>query len=130
MNILVLVAGTNEPSNSDTLANVFVQGLEQHGDVHVTKIHLKDLSVEHFRIDHYDPAFPNEPDFRRVKELMEDAHGFAIATPIWNFGVPGHLKNLIDRIGSFGLDPLRNNGTFSGKPFYLIYTGGSPMPAW
>ena len=30
MNILVLVAGTNEPSNCDTLGNAFIQGMEQH----------------------------------------------------------------------------------------------------
>lgn len=131
MNILVLVAGTNEPSNSDTLAHAFIEGLKKQSAANVTKIRIRNLSIDHFRIEHYDQHFPHEPDFLKVKELLERADGFVIATPIWNFGVPAHLKNLIDRIGSFALDPeTRSKGMLKGKPFFLIYTGGSPAPGW
>ena len=130
MNILVLVAGTNEPSNSNALADAFVQGLEQHGGTHVTKIRIKDLRIESFTLDFYDPQCNQEEDFCRVQKLLEDAHGFVIATPVWNFSVPAHLKNLIDRMGSFALDASRSRGTLKGKPFYLIFTGGTPMPGW
>jgi len=130
MNILVLVAGTNEPSNSDTLAHAFIQGIEQHGDVHCDKIRLKDLRIDHFELDFYQPKCNQEEDFCKIQKLIEESHGLVIATPVWNFSVPAHLKNLIDRMGSFALDASRSNGTLKGKPFYLIYTGGVPMPGW
>lgn len=130
MKIIVLVAGTNDPSNSHVLADAFIQGIEQLGDVQLSKLQLKDLRIDHFNISHYDSNTDQGEDFRRFQSLMESAHGFVIATPVWNFGVPAHLKNLIDRMGSFALSETRSRGTLKGKPFYLIFTGGAPAPAW
>lgn len=130
MNILLLVAGTNEPSNSNALADAFIQGMQQHGSIHCDKVHIKDLRIDHFTLDCYDPQCNQEEDFCRVQKLMEKSHGFVIATPIWNFSVPAHLKNLIDRMGSFALDITRSKGTLKGKPFYLILTGGTPVSGW
>ena len=128
--ILVLVAGTNDPSNSNALADAFIQGLQQSGEVQVDKLRLKDLHIEHFTVAYYDPNTDQGEDFRRFQGLMENCHGFVIATPVWNFGVPAHLKNLIDRMGSFALNETHSRGTLKGKPFYLIFTGGAPLPAW
>lgn len=128
--ILVLSASTNDPSNSDYLADTFIKGMQQLRDVQVTKLRLKDLKIDHFNISYYDSNTDQGEDFRRFQELMEQAHGFVIATPVWNFGVPAHLKNLIDRMGSFALNETRSRGTLKGKPFYLIFTGGAPAPAW
>jgi multimeric flavodoxin WrbA len=61
---------------------------------------------------------------------MMESDGIVIATPIWNFSVPGHLKNLIDRMGAFALDASHSLGTFNGKPFFLIVTAGMPKAAW
>lgn len=130
MNIFVLVAGTNEPSNSNALADAFIQGMQQLGEVETNKRKLKDMRIEHFSLDYYDPQCSTEEDFCQLQDLMESADGFVFATPIWNFGVPAHLKNFIDRMGSFALDETRSRGTLNGKPFYLIFTGGAPLPAW
>ncbi len=130
MKILVLVAGTNNPSNANALSDAFIQGIQQHGDVQVDKIRLKDLRIDHFTVDYYDPQCSMEEDFCAVQDLVEASHGLVFATPVWNFGVPAHLKNLLDRFGSFALDETRSRGTLGGKPFYLIFTGGAPAPAW
>ncbi|MFH1670518.1 MAG: NAD(P)H-dependent oxidoreductase [Patescibacteria group bacterium] len=130
MNILVLIAGTNEPSNSHALASAFTQGIHQLGNVHVDSKRLKDFTIDHFTLDFYEDACTQEEDFCTLQALVEKADGIVIATPIWNFSVPAHLKNLIDRMGNFALDKTRSKGAFNGKPFYLIYTGGSPYPAW
>lgn len=132
VNIVALIAGTNDPSNSATLAEAFLDGMrEAVPDSAITPLHLKDLQIEHFRLECYGPDCPAEPDFRQARDLLQNADGFVIASPVWNFGVPAHLKNFIDRCGSFGLDAAtRTKGTFNGKPFYLIYTGGAPAPAW
>lgn len=130
MNIVVLVGGTNDPSNSNALADAFIQGMEQNTNAHIDKVRLKDVHIEHFTVDFYDPQCHQEEDFCQLQNLIENAHGLVIATPIWNFGVPAHLKNFIDRMGSFALDASRSKGTLNGLPFYCIFTGGAPKPAW
>jgi multimeric flavodoxin WrbA len=131
LSILVLVAGTNESSNSNRLADAFIDGLREQGIMMVEKIRLKDLHLDHFTLAHYEQTTDQGADFHRIREAVEKAHGVVIATPIWNFGVPAHLKNLIDRMGSFALDAeTRAHGTLEGKPFYFIFTGGAPVAAW
>ena len=67
----------------------------------------------------------------RIEQLVQQSDGVVIASPLWNFSVPGHLKNLIDRMGSFCLDSeSRSLGMLKGKPFYCILTGGTPIAAW
>lgn len=129
--ILILIAGTNEPSNAAILADAFAEGAKEVPGTEVTRVRIADLSLAHFRLGHYDPATPGEPDFERVEREVLHADGVLIATPIWNFSVPAHLKNLIDRMGAFALDrETRSIGTLEGKPFFFLYTGGAPMPAW
>lgn len=120
----------SEPSNAFSLADAFVQGMEREKDVNVSVLQLKKLRIDHFRLDFYDPVCHQEEDFCKVQELLERADGVVIATPVWNFSVPAHLKNLIDRMGSFALDETRTKGTLNGKPFYLLFTTGAQKSAW
>ncbi|MDD5751810.1 MAG: NAD(P)H-dependent oxidoreductase, partial [Candidatus Peribacteraceae bacterium] len=131
VNILVLIAGTNDPSNCALLAEHFAAGMERIPDSSVTTIRLKDLPLDHFSLQHYAPSAPEEPGFRRLREALKGTHGLVIASPVWNFSVPAHLKNAIDRMGSFGLDSTtRSRGTLNGLPFFLLFTGGAPPAAW
>lgn len=130
MKILVLVAGMSEPSNADLLADRFMEGLQSIG-ADVQKMYLRNMPLEHFSMKFYDPKTKPEPEFQTLQKAIETCDGMLMATPIWNFSVPGHLKNLIDRMGSFALDAQsRSIGTLGGKPVYLLYTGGTPMVAW
>ena len=130
MKILVLVGGSSNPSNSELLADSFADGAREAG-MEVEKVLLRDLSIDDFTIACYDPAFQEEPDFAMLREKVQAADGLVFATPIWNFGIPGNLKNAIDRFGSFSLDAERRmRGQWNDKPFYLVFTGGSPMAAW
>ena len=130
MKFLILVAGTNEPSNSEYLADRFAEGLRAGGGTQIVKLRLNNLMIEHFTIERYNDACPLEGDFCTVKDHMLSSRGVIIATPIWNFSVPAHLKNLIDRMGSFALDTTRTKGQLKGLPFYCIFTGGAPSRAW
>ncbi len=128
--ITIIVAGMNEPSNSNRLADEFIEGLKTVEGVIFEKIRLKELSLHHFTLSDYSEE-SCEPDYLRIKTLIQDSAGVIFATPIWNFSVPSHLKNLIDRMGTFGLDSATHSkGQFKQKPFGLIYTGGAPMIAW
>ena len=129
MHTLAIVAGNNDPSNCNYLANTFIEELKKN-DVTVEKIRLKDMNLEHFSLKHYESDYEHEKNFKKIQSGMECATGVVIATPIWNFGVPANLKNLIDRMGSFALDESRSKGTLNYKPFYFIFTGGAPLPAW
>jgi len=95
----------------------------------IAKVRLKDLRIEHFGIECYGPNCPVD-DFPKVEEMVKEADGIVIASPVWNFSVPAHLINLIDRMGAFALDPSRSIGVLKGKPFFFIYTGGIPSSGW
>lgn len=128
--LAVFVAGTNDPSNSDFLADRFIEGMRTVNGVIVEKVRIRDLNLAHFTLVHYAEQTP-EPDFLRVQALIEGSAGVAFFSPVWNFSVPAHFKNLIDRIGVFGLDEeTRSKGKFKGKPFAFVFTGGAPMIAW
>lgn len=129
--IAVIVAGTNEPSNSNALADAFIEGVKVVPGVTFEKVQLKELSIAHFTLDCYERDAKDEPDFARIKTLLLDASGVCFASPVWNFSVPGHFKNLLDRMGAFGLDSeTRRIGKLKGKPFALMFTGGTPYIAW
>jgi len=130
MHFLILAAGTNNPSNSAFLATTFGDELSSRGN-EVTTIRLNDLEIGHFSLESYEQDHAHEDDLLRVRDAIDAADGVVIATPIWNFGVPAHLKNLIDRLGAFFLDAeTHSKGQLDGKPFFFLFTGGAPAPAW
>lgn len=130
--ITVLIAGTNKPSNSALLADTFIDGMQEAGDIRIEKIRMEDLSLAHFTIERYHPSrLPPEEDYLRIEDVLQKSAGIVFASPVWNFSVPAHFKNLIDRMGSFALDSeTHSQGQFKGKPVALLYTGGAPMIAW
>lgn len=131
MRVVIFIAGTNEPSNAAQLAAWFAEGMGAIPGAQITTFHLKDLNIDHFSLRHYDQAADQGKDFTAIQTAVEQADGLVVSTPIWNFSIPGHLKNLIDRMGSFGLDEQsRSVGMLKGKPVYLLYTGGSPAVVW
>jgi multimeric flavodoxin WrbA len=132
MQILALVAGTNDPSNADTLCDAFLAGVrEAFPGCAINKLRLKDLQIKHFETEYYHPQCSSEDDFCKLQEYAEGSDGIVIATPVWNFSVPAHLKNVIDRMGAFCLDEnTRTKGILPGTPAYFLFTGGAPAAAW
>lgn len=130
MKLVVICGSTNAPSNSTLLAQRFVSGFRTiDASAQVQEFQLKDLNIEQFTLKHYEPTCDQGDDFCRLRDAIIGADAVVVASPVWNFGVPGMVKNFIDRMGSFGLDAQHAFGTLQGKPFYLIYTMGAPTPA-
>lgn len=130
MKIACIVGGLNNPSNSEVLARAFLEGAAKAG-AETQIILLREKQIEPFTLQNYAPGWHVEPDFQEIQTAIESCDGFLVASPIWNFGIPANLKNVIDRCGTFGLDvETRTIGQWGGKPFYLLYTGGAPHPAW
>src|SRR6185436_17935893 len=122
MKLLILVGGTNTPSNSDMLADWFIDGAASVNGTVTEKIYVRDLHLDQFMLAYYDQQTDQGAGYERLKAAVEGCDGLIIATPIWNFSVPGHLKNLIDRMGAFGLDAdTRSLGMLKGKPVYFIF---------
>jgi multimeric flavodoxin WrbA len=132
LRILAIVAGTNEPSNSNVLADAFLKGIRTEiPEAQIEKIRLRDLTLDHFTLQHYDPNSCSTDDFCKTQDAILNSHGMLIATPVWNFSVPAHLKNFIDRMGSIALDQeMHAKGQLKNKPFFFIFTGGAPKIAW
>lgn len=127
--ILVIVAGTNEPSNSNVLADSMADGIRSVEGASTQKIRLRDLQMAHFGLECYGSHCPQD-DLQMVQDKITKADAIVIASPIWNFSVPAHLKNLIDRMGAFSLDEESHSlGMLGGKPFFLLFTGGTPAAA-
>lgn len=131
MHIHVIIAGTNIPSNAETFGRAFVAGIsEQSPETKLTWTILRNTPLDHFSLDFYNTNHDQGAAFKEIQENILKADGVVIASPIWNFSVPAHLKNLIDRMGSFALDATHSVGQLKGKPFYLLFTGGAPDAAW
>jgi multimeric flavodoxin WrbA len=130
VSITIIVAGTNDPSNSHLLAEKFKDGATAAG-ADATLIRLKDIQLDHFDLSLYDASHSTDDRFTEIRTAIVQSDGLVFASPVWNFSVPAHLKNLIDRMGSFGLDPETHSvSMLNGKPTFLIFTGGAPAVAW
>ncbi len=126
MKIVVLSASTKEPSNSEYLAKEFAKG----AGCESTIIRLTDVPLPQFTVSCYEEACPMPNGFSELATAIQEADGVVIASPVWNFGVPAHLKNTLDWMGIFALNDTKTRGTLNKKPFYFIFTGGAPAPAW
>lgn len=131
MHLLILSCSPNDPSNSDLLAEEFLKGAKEACECSVEKIRLIEFDLPQFTLACYEKNCPLPPGYIALKRAVEEADGVLIAAPVWNFGVPAHLKNFFDWVGCFGLDAeTHTTGTLNGKPFYYIFTGGAPKGAW
>ncbi len=132
MKITILTAGNNHPSNAAFLAQIFAAGLRQAiPDVEIQELHLNDLDIPHFTLAAYDPTHSPTPDTHTLHQAIKEADGIVIASPVWNFSVPAHLKNAIDHLGAVCLDQATHSkGQMNNKPCYFLFTGGAPLIAW
>jgi len=130
MYIPIFVAGTNDPSNSYYLSQMWAKQLQNLG-AEVEVFRISDYNFEHFNLEMYEQDFEYAPAMKQLEATMKKADGFIIATPVWNFGVPANMSNFMDIMGLFGLDKeQRRHGQLNNMPFYLLVTGGAPHPAW
>jgi multimeric flavodoxin WrbA len=131
MKVIALHASPNIPSNSTYLGEHFLHGITKYDcNVHIETYRLYDYDIKPFTLEHYEENCALETGFYTLKEAIISADALLITTPIWNYNVPAVLKNLVDRIGSFALNPKTEAESMKGKPVFIIFTGGAPLPAW
>nr|AAL50013.1 putative NADH-dependent reductase [Burkholderia cepacia] len=86
--------------------------------------HLKMMSLDWRQVPVFDAdvlAQGEPPMVAELKRLIHDAAGVVIATPEYNFSIPGGLKNLIDWL-SRGTDQ-----PFVNKPVALLSAATGPL---
>src|SRR3989339_895188 len=119
--IICLSCSPSRGRNSDSMLDAFIRGARTVPDVYVDKLYLEDVPLDTYSFENRNGPEPHEGEFKALIERLQNAHGLVIATPTYNFSVPAHLKNFIDRIRFFALDFNKKN-TFAqptGKLGYL-----------
>ncbi len=130
--IMALAGSPNKGGNSDSLMESFLEGVKEvHPDVQVEKTYIYDLDCAPFEHKTKVPL-ESEIELAALGEKLKSASGLIIATPTFNFNVPGPLKNFIDRIGYMALDYKNINklgqptGQLGHLRTFFIVTGGTP----
>lgn len=130
--ILVLAASNNKKGNSYVAAHWFLEDINKD-KYDVELVHLYDLDINYFTNENRKALPEIDPEDKDIRDLItkiEKAKHVVITTPIWNFGVPATLKNLIDRVMYSGRvwseEKKKKVPGWTGKKFYLIFTCGGP----
>ena len=133
MKIIALSCSPSRGRNSDTMLDNFILGMKEIPDIEVEKIYLDDIPIDMYTFENSKAPLPHEVEFAELaRKITSDATGLVIATPTYNFSVPAHLKNFIDRIRFFALDFTQKTklGQPQGKlehlKTYFLVSGGTP----
>jgi len=123
--LLALAGSTRTGSLNQALLDLAVAEAQSRG-AEVTAIRLKDFALPLYDGDLEISAFPQAA--RDLKALFRSHHGFLIATPEYNGGVSGVLKNAIDWVSrpTDGEHIVALSG-FRGKVAGLMASSISPF---
>ena len=134
MKVIALSCSPSRGRNSDTMLDNFILGIKEVSDIEVEKIYLEDIEIENYNYQNSKGTNENEVAFRELTEKIQNkASGLVIATPTYNFSVPAHLKNFIDRLRFIALDMERKNslgqpvGRLKNLKTYFLVSGGTPV---
>ncbi len=119
MNILVFSASLRKDSFNTKLAALAAEAARQGGDSTVELIRLNDYDMPAFSSDTDAAGKPEAVE--RFKKLLDAHPALIIASPEYNYSMPGHLKNLIDWISRYRPMP------WSRKAILLMSASTSAM---
>ena len=109
MKIIALSCSPSRGRNSDTMLDNFILGVKSVGGVEIEKIYLSDINIDTYTHENSRGSASHEEKFAELVEKIQNANGLVIATPTYNFSVPAHLKNFIDRLRFVALDLENRN---------------------
>lgn len=130
--IIALSCSPSRKRNSDTMLDAFLRGIEKNKGIQTEKIYLSDIQIDYYTYENSIGTLPHETKFKELIENIESSQGLVIATPTYNFSVPAHLKNFVDRSRFFALNmKQRNNlrqpiGKLGYLGTYFLVSGGTP----
>lgn len=130
--IIALSCSPSKKRNSDTMLDSFIEGVSTVHGIEIEKIYLEDIDIERFNFENRLGPTDSEVDFANLTQKIKSSEALVIATPTYNFSVPAHLKNFVDRIRFFALDMEKRNlmnqpvGLLGDLKTYFIVSGGTP----
>ncbi|MED1801128.1 flavodoxin family protein [Brevibacillus porteri] len=121
MNILVLHGSSRDAGNTEQLTNLALEGVPH------TSIRLREKSIRPIHDQRHDEGGFDAvaDDYDEVTEAVL-AHDFLIfSTPIYWYGMSGHMKNYVDRWSQSMRDKRYSfKESLGQKQAYVITTGG------
>ncbi|MFM7088220.1 MAG: flavodoxin family protein [Candidatus Paceibacterota bacterium] len=131
--IIGLSCSPSRGRNSDKMLDNFILGMQEVKNIEVEKMYLEDIKIDLYKYENRLGPGTDEQDFAELcHKISDEIHGLVIATPTYNFSVPAHLKNFIDRISFFALDFENKTklhqpkGTLGHIKTYFLVSGGTP----
>ena len=109
MSIITICANLTESSSTKTLSELVHQNILEH-DKNASFISMHDYPIP---ICDGRESFSNQ-NVQRLNEQLENAKGFVLATPVYNYTINSTLKSLIEHCGS----------AFKNKTIGFICTAG------
>jgi FMN-dependent NADH-azoreductase len=111
----------------------FILGMKEIKGIEVEKVYLHDIPINLYKHENRNGPEDSEKEFKQLTDKIDkEIDGLVIATPTYNFSVPAHLKNFIDRIRFFALDLTKRNkigqpvGKLGHLKTYFLVSGGTP----
>lgn len=122
MSVAVIYGGARPNGNTELLAERAVYGLDAE------RIHLKDYTIRPIEdLRHDERGFGDvDDDYEAVLDRMLAHDVLVFATPIYWYGMSGHMKNFIDRWSQTLRDQKRPSfrEMMKNKTAYVIAVGG------
>ncbi|WP_028044556.1 flavodoxin family protein [Candidatus Stoquefichus massiliensis] len=117
-NILVISTSYRSGGNSDTLADAFIKGVQERGNL-VTKMNLKDQDIHFCKgclVCQNKKSCVIQDDGNEIVEKMKNSDVIVFATPIYFYEMSGQMKTLLDRT-----NPLFEDD-YQFRDIYLLTT--------
>lgn len=111
MKLLAFAASLRDGSSNQKLIEVAVNIARKQG-VEVTLVPYSELVSPNYGENGNHDEFPES--IERLKALFEDHDGFLLASPEYNYSIPGSLKNSLDWVSRYSPAPT------AGKFGYLL----------
>lgn len=130
--VLAIAGSPSRGRNSDSMLDAFLEGVRSHPTIQVEKIYLDDIQIDTYTFQNGTGPQEHETAFKELTEKIKCTQGLVIAAPTYNFSVPAHLKNFIDRLRFFALDMNKRNaigqppGLLGHLKTYFLVSGGTP----
>ncbi|HYK75236.1 MAG TPA: flavodoxin family protein [Pseudoneobacillus sp.] len=119
---MFVIYGSSRPNgNTEQLSNVIFQGIEKE------EVYLRNLNILPITDKRHDSEGFQEvgDDYSRIAKQMLEHEEIVFVTPLYWYGMSGHLKNFIDRWSQSLRDKELNFAEqMKDKKMYVVVVGG------
>lgn len=119
---MFVIYGSSRPGgNTEQLANVIFQGIEKE------EVYLRNSNIIPITDKRHDPEGFQDvgDDYNQISKQMLDHEVIVFVTPLYWYGMSGHMKNFIDRWSQSLRDKDLNFAErMKDKKMYVVVVGG------